>query len=174
MAKLTATVTDPITGSVYDRKVRTTDAIAVFDVMSVRRMLIGERQTSYLKAVEKITIYVDPTSLQVNILERTGRLPVKLAVQKQSRGERLFWVCPRSGKRVSLLYLVQTDTGPVIGSREGLGLSYPSQALHRTPLYDAAVYTGVLKTTRKVYHRVASRRQRRHSKGLRRLARELG
>lgn len=174
MATLTMTVTDAPTGFVRPRKVRTTDAIAVFDIMSVRRVLPDDRRASFLRAMERLTVYIDPDTLQVGCFRSNNNLAVRLTVKEQRRGERLFWVCPRSGKAASLLYLLQTDKGPVIGSREGLGLSYPSQALHRTPLYDAAVYIGQLKTTRKVYHRVAARKQRRHSKGLKRLAREFG
>lgn len=136
-------------------------------------MLLGERRTNYLKALENVTVYIDPIALQICLFDKAGGSPVKLAVKKQHRGERLFWVCPQSGKRVSLLFLVQTDMGPVIGSRGGLGLSYPSQALHRTPIYDAAVCTGQLKTSQVVYLRAALRKNWRYAKALRRLAREF-
>lgn len=161
------------TGRSYKRKGRTTDAIMIYDVQDVYKMLIGERRTAYLKALERITIYFDSHTYQLGLFETNHSLAIGLKVKRQNRGERLYWICPRSGKQVSLLYLIQTDTGPVIGSREGLGLCHPSQALHRTPLYDGAVYSGLLKTTRAVHYRAFMRKNRRYAKVLRRLVQEF-
>lgn len=173
MASLYTSAVDLRTGSIRRRKVRTTEAVAVFNILSVQRLLIGDRPTKHLKALEKLTIYIHPATEQISLFEQAQSLPVRMVVHEQHRGQRLFWVCPQSSQQASLLYLVQTDTGPLLGSCKGLGLSYPSQALHRTPAYDSGVYTGTLKPNLAVYLRASSRRQRRQVRGLMRLSWEL-
>ena len=174
MARLYTSAVDLRTGSIRRRKARTTEAVAVFNILSVQQLLIGNRHTKHLRALEKLTLYIHPATEQISLLEQKQSLPVRMVVHEQRRGQRLFWTCPQSGEKASLLYLVQTDTGPLLGSRKGLGLSYPSQALHRTPAYDSGVYTGRLKTNLAVYLRAASRRQQRCRVHLRQFAQELG
>ena len=173
MASLSLRTLNARTERRHERKLRTTDALMSYDVRSVYKPFLANRRDQYLYVLEKLTFYVDTQTFELRCFEIGNSLSANLVIHKQRRGKRLYWVCPLTGQKASILYLVDTGAEMLLGSRKALGLCYPSQALHRTPAYDGAVYVGYLKTSLPVYLRVASRRQQRHWKGLRRLAREF-
>ncbi len=162
------------TGRSRKRKLRTTDTLMSYDVRNVVKTFAGDRREQLLPVLEKLTFFVDLQTFEIGCFQNNHALIAKLVMHKQRRGKRLYWLCPISGEKTSILYLVDTGAEMLLGSRKALSLSYPSQALHKTPAYDGAVYRGALKTSLPVYLRVASRRQQRSWKGLRRFVRELG
>lgn len=86
--------------------------------------------------LDKFTIYL------ANIKLEPDGYPLNLTVTKQHKGERLWFVCPFCACRAAKVYSVVTNrfsNRREWGCQKCLGLSYPSQYLHKNRYQDLKV-----------------------------------
>lgn len=115
------------------RRLRTSEVKAVLSVSRALEAFTPEQR----RRITTLTLYYDAAAHAWH--PAAPGIPVRLEASAQRRGKRHYFVCPISGRRASKLYVVEAAFGHLIGSAKGLGLTYPSRALHKTPALDAAI-----------------------------------
>jgi hypothetical protein len=134
------------TGHSYVRRVRTDEAQCL-TVSQLKRMLPEALQ----EGLEGRTLYIDDHKhdllafVQIR-LEYPG-FPLRFEVTEQHKGKRLWFLCVGCGRRAGKLYRVKSALFffPVWGCQKCLGLSYPSQAEHKTLARDTEIFHGQIK-----------------------------
>lgn len=132
------------TGYTYVRRTRTDEAQSL-TVGQFRGMLPEELQED----LEKRTLYFDERKHDLLAfvpirLEPPG-IPLRFEVTEQHKGKRVWFLCPSCDRRVGKLYRVKRafpSLFPVWGCQKCLGLTYPSQAGHKTLARDVAIVNG--------------------------------
>lgn len=131
------------TGHSYIRRFRTDEAQSL--TVSGFRKMLPERLRDDL---EGRTFYFDDRKHDILAfvpirLEPPGT-PLRFEVTEQYKGKRLWFLCPSCERRVGKLYRVKSRLYlfPVWGCQKCLGLTYPSQADHKTLGRDADVVYG--------------------------------
>ena len=99
--------------------------------------------------LETLTLYFQdtPNGLKIHAKPDTGGFSVRFEVTEQAIGKRHWFACVGCGRRVGKLYTVKTQEGKVWGCQKCLGLSYPSQAQHKTLARDVAITDGRVKAS---------------------------
>ncbi len=94
--------------------------------------------------LEQLTLYFydAPDGLQISAKAGAKGFPVRFEITEQAKGKRHWFRCVGCSKRVGKLYGVKTQEGNVWGCQKCLGLSYPSQAGHKTQAMDIAITQG--------------------------------
>ncbi len=144
------------------RRVMTTEVKAVLSVSRVLEAFTPEQR----RKLTTLTLYYDANAHAW--LPTTPGIPIRLEASAQRRGKRCYFVCPVSGRRASKLYVVETAFGHLVGSARGLGLTYPSRALHKTPALDAAILSFRVAVRYAVHARAMQRDGERFRRALRR------
>ncbi len=144
------------------RRVMTTEVKAVLSVSRVLEAFTPEQR----RKITTLTLYYDADSHAWH--PSAPGIPVRLEASAQYRGKRCYFVCPISGHRASKLYVVETTFGCRVGSAKGLGLTYPSRALHKTPALDAAILSFRVAVRYTVHARAMQRDGERFRRALRR------
>lgn len=67
---------------------------------------------------------------------------IGLTPRKQAKGTRWFLVCPKCNATVRAVYSVPVQGIHLLGCKSCLGLSYPTQAMHKTVGRDKAILEG--------------------------------
>lgn len=142
---------------------------------SIRRVCTSRAQSlsvGQIKAVfppdiaaklEHLTLYFQDTSerLEISAKPLPGGFPVRFEVTEQAKGKRLWFSCIGCGRRAGKLYAVKTQEGKVWGCQKCLGLSYPSQAGHKTQARDMAITQGLIQVSWHEQVRAQQRQYRR-------------
>lgn len=94
--------------------------------------------------LETLTLYFHdtPDGLEISLKPLPAGFPVRFTVTAQAIGKRHWFKCVGCGRRAGKLYVVKTKIVKVWGCQKCLGLSYPSQAQHKTLARDAAITDG--------------------------------
>ncbi len=94
--------------------------------------------------LETLTLYFHdtPDGLNISAKPLPAGFPVRFEVTEQAIGRRHWFICVGCGRRVGKFYTVKTQEGKVWGCQKCLGLSYPSQAQHKTVARDVAITDG--------------------------------
>lgn len=94
--------------------------------------------------LETQTLYFHdtPDGLNISAKPLPAGFPVRFEVTEQAIGRRHWFICVGCGRRVGKFYTVKTQEGKVWGCQKCLGLSYPSQAQHKTVARDVAITDG--------------------------------
>ena len=133
-------------GSSYICRVRTDEAkrleIGTL-VKDMRAVLEKEGIPEQLEAQMRRPWYWDAraNALHFEAPKAAQRLEVSVT-HPQLGGVRFWWLCPHCQERCTRLYAVMVWTLPNYGCRTCLGLTYPSQAQHKTPRHDKALDAG--------------------------------
>lgn len=149
-------------GVQVQRRLRTTETTATLSVKRVLEAFPPEQR----QLITALKLYYNPNTHAWQLSE--PGVPIMLEARQQWRGKRFYFICPISGLLASKLYVVQIKSGPVIGSAKGLGLSYPSQSLHKTPKLDAAITSWGTNTSPRAAVRAMQRQSDRLIRGARR------
>jgi hypothetical protein len=150
------------TGHTYIRRTRTDEAqaltVAGFKKMLPKKYEEGfEHRTFYLNDYKHdILAFIETT------LEPPG-IPVRFEVTQQHKGQRVWFVCPHCYRRVGKLYRVKAKhfLYRAWGCQKCLGLSYPSQAEHKTQARDMAIVQGRIRVSWQEQIRATHRHYRR-------------
>lgn len=133
------------------RRLRTTEAkpVRVRDVLEkFREGLPPERRRGdgLARLLELTTFTYDATAHRLHLTVPGQDAPegVRLALESTAQrlgGVRWWWACPRCSRRTTTVYGVSGGGGSspawsAVGCRACLGLTYPSQALHKTQAFD--------------------------------------
>ena len=147
------------TGHIYKRRVRTNEARCL-TVSFVKRLLpAGVRDN-----LEHYTVYLRADTLTLFSRTPPG-LEVGFGVTEQHKGRRHWFVCVGCEQRVGKLYVVAHSYWPAQwGCQKCLGLSYPSQAEHKTRARDLAIVNGQIEVSFAEMVRAFDREQRRMMK----------
>lgn len=139
---------DTDTGNIYIRRTRTDEAQQL-TISQFKRML----PETLREGLEARTLYFDDHKHDIMAfvpvrLEPPG-IPLRFEATQQLKGKRLWFVCPWCERRVGKLFRVKTKLYlfPIWGCQKCLGLSYPSQAEHKTLARDAAISRGDIKVS---------------------------
>ncbi len=99
--------------------------------------------------LETLTLYFHdtPDGLDISAKPLPAGFPVRFEVTEQAIGRRHWFVCVGCGRRVGKFYTVKTQEGKVWGCQKCLGLSYPSQAQHKSAGRDNAIVEGKIKVS---------------------------
>ena len=131
------------TGHTYYRRTRTDEAQEL-TVSTFRKMLPRE----YEEGFEHRTFYLndhkhDFLAFIPLQLEPPG-VPVRFEVTRQRKGTRAWFLCPHCDRRVGKLYRIRAphQLFRIWGCQKCLGLTYPSQAGHKTQARDMAIVNG--------------------------------
>lgn len=147
------------------RRLRTSEAYTVVNVAEILAQLPPDRRP----LLELLTLYLDVEAAKWRLIP--PGLSVRFTAHEQHRGKRYYFLCPLSGRRASKLYVVKTTQGWLVGSAKGLGLSYPSQALHKTPALDTAILSFRPTVQSSVFARAMIRDGERYRRALKRFLR---
>ena len=154
--RVITTASDSETGRRYKRRVRTNEA-RYLTVSQVKAMLAPE----LMDDLEHRTFYYRYEIGLFDISEEPPGSPLYFEVTEQAKGRRHWFVCLGCGRRVGKLFVVETDIMPIWGCLKCLGLSYPSQAGHKTPTRDIAITQGRTHVSRREELRAYERECRR-------------
>ncbi len=146
------------------RRVLTTEVKAMLSVSRVLEAFTPKQR----RKLTTLMLYYDVANHAW--LPTAPGIPIRLEASAQHRGKRCYFICPVSGRRASKLYVVETDLGHLIGSAKGLGLTYPSKALHKTPTFDAAILAFRVAVGYTVHARAMRRDGERFRRALRRFS----
>ena len=131
------------TGHSYYRRTRTDEAQAL-TVSTFKKMLPKE----YEEGFEHRTFYLNDRKHDILAfiplqLEPPG-FPIRFEVTEQHKGKRVWFVCPHCQRRVGKLYRIKGAhfIFRQWGCQKCLGLTYPSQAGHKTLSRDVAIVHG--------------------------------
>ena len=144
------------------RRLRTSEVKAVLSVSRALEVFTPEQR----RKITTLTLYYDADAHAWH--PTAPGIPIRLEASAQHRGKRCYFVCPVSGRRASKLYVIETASGHLVGSAKGLGLTYPSRALHKTPALDAAVLSFRVVVRYTVHARAMQRDGERFRRALRR------
>lgn len=99
--------------------------------------------------LETLMLYFQdtPNGLNISVKPLAAGFPVRFEVTAQAIGKRHWFTCVGCGRRVGKFYTVKTQEGKVWGCQKCLGLSYPSQAQHKTLARDVAITDGRVKAS---------------------------
>ena len=89
---------------------------------------------------------------------------MRFEVTEQAIGKRHWFTCMGCRRRVGKLYAVKTALVKVWGCQKCLGLSYPSQAQHKSPGRDNAIVEGKIKVSFNEWVRAHERDEKRMMK----------
>ncbi len=128
------------TGRTFKRRVRTSDAHPL-TVSRIKELVRPELAAT----LEQHTLYFLEVKGTILIGDKPIGFPVRFEVTEQHKGKRHWFRCVGCGRRVGKLFNVQTGQGKVWGCQKCLGLSYPSQARHKSPGRDMAIIEGKIK-----------------------------
>ena len=123
---------------------------------SIQRTSINRAQSLTVKQVkdllpkdeaaklETLTLYFHdtPNMLKIHTKPDAGGFPVRFEATEQAIGKRHWFTCVGCRRRVGKFYTVKTQEGKIWGCQKCLGLSYPSQAQHKTLARDVAITDG--------------------------------
>lgn len=152
------------TGTTYYRRTRTDEAQSL-TIADVKRKI----PKAHLEGFEERTFYLvdyqhDLLAFAKVRLEPPG-MPIWFDVTQQHKGQRVWFVCPHCDRRVGKLYRIWATHRlfRIWGCQKCLGLSYPSQAGHKTQARDMAITAGYLEASwheeleafRRQNHRIA-------------------
>lgn len=131
------------TGHSYYRRTRTDEAqelsVSTFKKMLPKELAEGfETRTFYLNDHKHDILAFIPLQL-----EPPG-FPIRFEVTEQHKGKRVWFVCPHCQRRVGKLYRIRSKYNFMRqwGCQKCLGLTYPSQAGHKTQARDMAIVNG--------------------------------
>lgn len=144
------------------RRLRTSEVKAVLNVSRVLEAFTPEQR----RRLTTFTLYYDADAHAWR--PSAPGIPIRLEASAQHRGKRCYFVCPVSGRRAGKLYVVETAFGHLVGSAKGLGLTYPSRALHKTAALDAAILSFRVAVRYTVHARAMQRDGERFRRALRR------
>jgi hypothetical protein len=147
-------VTTP--GRRFVRRVRTTDAQSL-TVAQIKALFPPELEAK----LEQLTLYFHYGSARLTISKNPPGFPVRFDVTQQAKGRRHWFVCVGCWRRAGKLYMVKTNEGVIWGCQRCLGLSYPSQAQHKTPARDMAITGGDIQVSFREELRAHHRQRRR-------------
>jgi hypothetical protein len=153
------------TGYAYYRRTRTDEA-QTLTVSGFKRML----PKAYEEGFETRTFYLndykhDFLAFIPIQLEPPG-IPIRFEVTKQHKGQRVWFVCPHCYRRVGKLYRIWAphQLFRIWGCQPCLGLTYPSQAGHKTLARDGEIANGFIEASYSETIRACGRYRRRLAK----------
>ena len=149
------TFTHTDTGHTYKRRVRTSE-VRSLTVSSVKRFLPAEVKAN----LEHHTVYLRADTLILFSRTPPG-LAVDFEVTEQAKGKRHWFICVGCEQRVGKLYMVPGPYWPTWGCQKCLGLSYPSQARHKSAGRDNAIVEGKIKVSFNEWCRAHERYEKR-------------
>jgi hypothetical protein len=116
--------------------------------------------------LEQLTLYFLDTPERLSISEKpiSKGFSVRFEVTEQAKGKRHWFKCVGCSRRVGKLYTVKTKHGPFWGCQKCLGLSYPSQAYHKSQGRDMAIVEGKIKVSFDEWVRAHERYEKRMRK----------
>ena len=141
--RVITTASDSETGRRYMRRIRTDEAWYL-TVSQVKAML----DPKLIADLENRTFYYRYEIGLFDISEEPPGSPLYFEVTEQAKGRRHWFACLGCGRRVGKLFVVETDIMPIWGCLKCLGLSYPSQAGHKTRVRDMAITEGRVQASR--------------------------
>ena len=150
------------TGNVYYRRTRTDEAQSL-TVSELKRWLPNELRNG----LEHRTLYFDDHKHDflafVPVRLEPPGLPLRFELTEQHKGKRLWFLCPHCERRVSKLYRIRAKYHflRLWGCQKCLGLTYPSQAAHKSLGRDHAIVHGPIQVSWREELRAIKRYNRR-------------
>ena len=136
------------TGNVYYRRTRTDEAQSI-TITQFKRWL----PDALREGLEHRTLYFDDHKHDflafVPIRLEPPGLALRFELTEQHKGKRLWFLCPHCHRRVSKLYRIRAKYHflRLWGCQKCLGLTYPSQAAHKSLARDSAIINGQIKVS---------------------------
>ena len=133
------------TGTTYYRRSRTDEAQQL-TVNMFKKMLPEKHQADFYMDTFYLRDYNHDSLAFAEVSLKSPGLPISFDVTEQHKGERVWFFCPHCQRRVGKLYRLRASHHlfRLWGCQKCLGLSYPSQAGHRTQVRDMAITQGQL------------------------------
>ena len=159
LPRVYTTVTRYESGYRFKRRLRTNQAkqLTVTNIKNI----VGPELAGTL---EHHTFYFHYDGEKIELKDTPPGVALRFTVTEQYKGKRHWFICVHCQRRVGKLFLVELKTGHVWGCQKCLGLTYPSQARHKSVARDNAIVEGKLEVSFKEWCRAHERYRRRFAK----------